>query len=74
MCQCVADLEAKIKDKCAGDYRKPIERVCLAGKVLALGDGKIKMTSTFNINLEGKKKVETINVHQAFCPFCGEKQ
>ena len=74
MCECVGKIEKDIKDRVKDDYKKPVKEVKLAGKILSFGDGKVKATSTFNVELEGQKKTETVKLVHAYCPFCGEKQ
>jgi hypothetical protein len=74
MCECIKRIEGEIKEKCQKDYRKPIHAVACAGKVLSFDDGKVKLTSTFTVELEGQKKAETVRMAHTFCPWCGEKQ
>ena len=70
-CNCAKDIADKIKDKFASSYKKPIEDVYCQGKNLSLTDGTVVYVATFNVELEGQKKIETVSVKQSFCPFCG---
>lgn len=74
MCDCVKKIEGDIKEKCQKNYRKPIQQVRCAGAILSFEEGKVRMTSTFNVTLEGQKKEEVVRMAHSFCPFCGEKQ
>lgn len=74
MCDCLKRIETEIRNKCQDQFKKPISNVSCAGNVLSFTDGKTKTTTTFNIELEGQKKRESIKIAHSYCPFCGEKQ
>lgn len=76
MCDCIEDLQQKIKDHCTKNktYKKPIKRVKIEDKILILGDKlQLKTVSNFEIELEGQKKKPLMPVTHSYCPFCGEK-
>lgn len=74
MCDCVVRIEEGIKANNQSDYKKQIQQVRCSGRFISMTDGRVRMSSTFIVQLEGQKKEERIEVVQSYCPFCGEKQ
>jgi hypothetical protein len=74
MCECVTRIQTEMKEKCQGQFRKPIASVACAGLVLSFNDGRTRSTTTFNVELEGQKKLESVKITHSYCPWCGEKQ
>lgn len=77
-CTCIKDIEkkafAQLVEK--GRFNKPVKAVRIKGIVIQFGGAKaVAITSNaLEIELEGQKKLETINMVHSFCPFCGVKQ
>ena len=78
MCDCVEELEEKIKAFATEQkqFKKPIKEVKLKGCIFTMVGNMMttKTSSTFSIELEGQKKKVDMPVVQSFCPFCGEKK
>lgn len=77
-CTCITDLENKVTAMLIeqGRFKKPIKRVEMQGVTLKLLEGSA-VSATVNvieIELEGQKKLEKINMFHSYCPFCGVSQ
>lgn len=77
-CTCITDLESKVTARLIeqGRFKKTIKRVEMKGVTLKLvGNNAVSATvNIFEIELEGQKKLEHINMFHNFCPFCGVSQ
>ena len=76
MCECIKTIEQKVFDHIKDDlnYKKPVISVRMKGKMLSLKSQlSLKITSDFEIELEGQKKKPTIPVTWSYCAWCGEK-
>lgn len=86
MCKCIEESEENIRKHIVAqnDFKEGFEM--LEGKYqnrpwLMLGDGSIKLYSTFKYTYTFKKvngetskaKSETVNIFHAYCPICGVK-
>lgn len=77
MCDCVKELEEKIKDHVTKNkiYKKPVKQVRMKDEIYSLTEGlSTKTVSNFEIELEGQKKKQMMPVAHSYCPFCGEKK
>ena len=76
MCDCIDKLEEKVKEHVVENkqFRKQVVSVSMRGKIISLSDGfKERLSSDFEIELEGQKKREAMPVTWSYCAFCGEK-
>lgn len=77
-CTCVPKLEKKATEtfKNSGQFKKPVSKVTMDGVGFAIADSNMELRtfSYLEVELEGQKKLERINLFHTFCPFCGVKQ
>lgn len=77
-CTCISDIEKKILDRLIekNKFNKPVKAVKMQGVVIQFGSNQavLRTSNTLEIELEGQKKKQSINMLHGFCPFCGVKQ
>lgn len=77
-CTCISDLEKKALNELVemGKFNKPVKAVRMTGVVIQFGNPKAvaRTSNVLEIELEGQKKMQTMNLLHSYCPFCGIKQ
>jgi len=76
-CHCVADLEKRVLARVIENvtFKKTAKRVTMRGVVFVVRDNEMTLATAnvMEIELEGQKKLETMNMVHSFCPFCGTR-
>lgn len=77
-CGCIARIEKDVTTRLGeqGRFKKPIKKVEMQGVVIRVTKDLGLQSATANtlqIELEGQKKKETMQMMHSYCPFCGTK-
>ncbi len=81
MCNCMTEIESKIKDKFSDKYTS-ITSVCFTNKAIIFERAKTVTVLAQPVNIHylkenkaktgTKERVEVVNMTPSYCPFCGE--